>query len=131
MFRLMYDNAGGRSMGNPLFIPVTVGEDYFMGEALVISGGKATKCGATAKPTHICARDQAAGISDTVLIYPISATMIFEAEVTASPTKLVPGSKVTLSSDACGITATTTDGICEIVSLCGAKEVGDKLTVKF
>lgn len=31
-------------------VPATAGESYAVGEALVLSGGAATKCGATATP---------------------------------------------------------------------------------
>lgn len=131
MFRIMYDNAGGRSIGNPMRVPVTAGEAYSMGEALVITGGKVTKCGATAKPTHMCSQDQAADAKETVLVYPISGTMVFETSVTAAPTALAVGAKVTLAADGLGVTATTTNGVCEIVDLRDAKAVGDKITVKF
>lgn len=131
MFRIMYDNAGGRSIGNPMRVPVTAGEAYSMGEALVITGGKATKCGATVKPTHMCSQDQAADAKETVLVYPISGTMVFETSVTAAPTALTVGSKVTLAADGLGVTATTTNGVCEIVDLRDAKAIGDKITVKF
>lgn len=131
MFRIMYDNAGGRAIGNPMRVPVTAGESYSMGEALVITGGKATKCGAAVKPTHMCSQDQAADAKESVLVYPISGTMVFETSVTAAPTGLAVGSKVTLAADGLGVTATTTNGVCEIVDLRGAKAIGDKITVKF
>lgn len=115
MFRLVYDNAGGRTMGNAMKVPVTAGENYAIGEALVITGGKATKCGAAIKPTHMCIRDQKADSEEDILIYPISSTMVFETVMTADPAALTVGSKVTLSGDGLGITATTTSGVCEIV----------------
>ena len=131
MFRIMFDNAGGRAIGNPMRVPVTAGEGYSMGEALVITGGKAKKCGATAKPTHICTQDQAADAKETVLVYPISGTMVFDTVVTAAPADLAVGSKVTLAADGLGVTATTASGVCEIVDLRGAKAAGDHITVKF
>ena len=131
MFRIMFDNAGGRAIGNPMRVSVTAGEAYAMGEALVITGGKATKCGATTKPTHICSQDQAADAKESVLVYPISSTMVFETAVNAAPTALAVGSKVTLASDGLSVTATTASGVCEIVDLRGAKAAGDHVTVKF
>ena len=131
MFRLMYDNAGGRSIGNPIRVPVTAGEAYMMGEALVITGGKVTKCGAAVKPTHMCSQDQAADAKETVLVYPISSTMVFETGLSVPPASLTVGAKVTLAADALGVTATTQNGVCEIVDLRGAKAIGDKVTVKF
>ena len=130
MFRLLYDNAGGRSIGNAICVAVTPGENYSIGEALTITAGKATKCTATTKPTHMCVRDQKADAEPTVLVYPISGTMVFETHITAAPTGLATGSKVTLSADALGVTATTTSGVCEIVDVRNAA-AGDLVTVKF
>lgn len=132
MFRMLYDISGTpRAIGNAMKVPVTTGEAYSMGEALVITKGAATKCGATAKPTHMCCRDQAAGAAETILIYPITGTMHFGVKVTAAPTSLAVGSKVTLAADGLGVTATTTDGVCEVVNLNGAKAAGDEIVVKF
>ena len=117
MFRMAYDNAGGRTMGNAMQVPVTAGEEYHIGEALVITAGKATKCGATTKPTHMCVRDQAADSDESVLVYPISSTMVFETKFTADPSALNVGDKVTVAENGLGITATTDGGVCEIVDI--------------
>ena len=130
MFRLAYDNAGGRTMGNAMQVPVTAGEEYCIGEALVINSGKATKCGATAKPTHMCVRDQAADREENVLVYPISSTMVFETRFTEVPTSVNVGDKVTVANDGLGITATTDGGVCEIVDILDMTVSGRAL-VKF
>ena len=130
MFRFVYGNAGGRTMGNAMKVAVSAGEDYAIGEALVVTGGKATKCGATAKPTHMCVCDQKADSAEDILIYPISSTMVFETIVTADPADLSVGSKVTLASDALGVTATTASGVCEIVDL-RENVAGGHVLVKF
>lgn len=87
------------------YLPVTASEVYEVGEALVMTGGKATKCGATAKPTHICM-----GVSDgeTVPAIPVLATTRFEVEYTAKPTA---GTVVTLHTDGLQVTATTSSGV--------------------
>lgn len=132
MFRLLFDVTGSpRAIGNAMKVPVTAGEAYALGEALVITGGKATKCGAAVKPTHMCCRDQKADEKDHILVYPITGTMHFGVPVTAAPTALTVGAKVTLGADALGVTATTTNGVCEIVNLNGAKASGDEIVVKF
>lgn len=132
MFRLLYDITGSpRAIGNAMKVPVTKAEAYTMGEALVITSGAATKCGATATPTHMCCRDQAADAAEYILVYPITGTMRFCVQVTAAPTALSVGSKVTLAADGLGVTATTTSGVCEIVDLNGAKAAGDEIVVKF
>lgn len=131
MIRLMYDSAGGRAIGSAIDIPANAGEAYKVGEALVISGGKATKCGAAVKPTHICSQNLKADESDHVIAYPISGTMVFETVLTAAPASLATGSKVTLAADGLGVTATTSNGVAEIVDLRGATKVGDLITIKF
>lgn len=132
MFKYLYDITGSpRAIGNAMHVPVTAGEEYKMGEALVITNGAATKCAATTKPTHMCCRDQAADAKSTVTVYPITGTMHFGVPVTAEPTGLAIGEKVTLSGDALGVSATTDSGVCEIVNLNGAEKVGDEIVVKF
>ena len=132
MFRLLYDISGTpRAIGSAMTVPVTAGEAYAMGEALVIKNGAATKCDATSKPTHICCRDQEANAAEHITIYPITGTMHFATKVTAAPTSLAIGSKVTLAADGLGVTATTASGVCEIVNLNGAKAAGDDIVVKF
>lgn len=132
MFKFLYDITGSpRAIGNAMHVPVTAGETYKMGEALVITNGAATKCGATAKPTHMCCRDQEADAKETITVYPITGTMHFGVPVTAAPTALAIGAKVTLATDGLGVTATTASGVCEIVNLNGAKAAGDEIVVKF
>lgn len=132
MFRFLYDVSGSpRAIGNAMRVPVTAGEAFSIGEALVIKDGAATKCDAAETPTHMCCHDQAADAKDDILVYPITGTIHFETPVTAAPTALKAGNKVTLSADGLGVTATTTDGVCTIVDLNGAKAAGDLITVKF
>ena len=131
MIRLMYDSAGGRAIGSAIDLPATAGEAYKVGEALVITAGKATKCGAAVKPTHICSQNLKADESDHVVAYPISGTMVFETVLTAAPTSLATGSKVTLAADGLGVTATTSNGVAEIVDLRGASKAGELITIKF
>lgn len=132
MFKLLYDITGSpRAIGNAMNVPVTSGEGYVMGEALVIKNGAATKCGATEKPTHMCCRDQAAGAKENILVYPITGTMHFGVKVTAAASSLKVGDKVTIAADGLGVTATTTSGVCEIVNTNGAVSAGDEIVVKF
>lgn len=132
MYRLLYDISGSpRAIGNPMSVPVTAGEDYQMGEALVIEDGAATKCGATVKPTHMCCRDQQADAAEYITIYPITGTMHFGVKVTEDPSALSVGDKVTLSEDGLSVTATTASGVCEIVNLNGATAAGAEIVVKF
>ena len=57
--------------------------------------------------------------------------MVFAVPVSAAPTSLKVGDKVTVNSDGVQVTATTTNGVATIVSLNGAKAAGDTIIVRF
>jgi len=86
------------------YLPITEKEVYTLGEALKM-GAKATKCGATEKPTHIC-MGPANGM--TVPAIPVKATTRFEVPYTAAP---AVGAAVTLHTDGLQVTATTASGV--------------------
>lgn len=134
MFKLIRILNSGRNTPEPIRLPVTAGVSFKIGTALTVTSGKLANCTATTVPSYIAAQDLAAGESGSMLAYPVSHDMIFEAPVSAAPTSLVPGAKVTLnveSSRAVGVTATTTNGIAEILSLAGATKTGDRIEVRF
>ena len=133
MFRLVKILNGRINQGEPVRLPSTAGEQYKYGEALVLNGGKLTKCGATAIPTHICGEDYVAPASDNrdIVAEPVSADMIFEVPFSASPAAVTVGAKVTLDADAMQVTATTTSGVATIFDKNGATNVGDKCLVQF
>ena len=76
------------------FLPAKDSEVYTLGEALTYTD-KVTKCGATAKPTHICMGPADAGV---VPVMPYDA-------------KPTIGTAVTLGTAAESVTATTTSGV--------------------
>lgn len=82
-----------------VYLPVTEGENYTMGEALVMKE-TATKCGETERPTHIC---MGAGGKEKVAAMPVLDTTRFEVPYTALPTV---GTKVALALDGLQVTAT-------------------------
>lgn len=134
MFRLVKILNGRINQGEPVKLPTTAGESYSFGEALVLNGGKLTKCSETKKPEFICCEDYDASSTnkkDDILVEPVSADMIFEAPVSASPTSLVAGAKVTLDANGLGVTATTASGVATVWDLCGASATGDKIQVCF
>lgn len=107
---------GRINVSEPLFYDVTASEAVVTGEALVLSSGKLTKCGATTKPAFIALADKAAADSNRELaVIPVENAQLYEVTATASIASLNVGDKVTLSSTATGITATTTSGVAEIV----------------
>ena len=98
------------------------------GMALNLTGGTLAKT--TAAPTHIALADAASG--EQVACYAVlPGTMIFEVPVSAAPTSLKEGDKVTIDSGALNVTATTTNGVATIVDLNGATAAGDTVMVKF
>lgn len=133
MFRLIKIINGRTNQAEPVKLGTTASTAYTLGEALVLADGAAVKCGATEKPTHIAAQDHTAPAAGGgyLTAYPITAEMIFEVPIAAAPTALKRGSRVTLTADATGVTATTTAGVATIVDLVGATNSGDKILVKF
>lgn len=133
MFRLVKIINGRANVGEPVRLPSTASTTYSFGEALVLSGGKLTKCGATAVPTHICGEDYAAPATDNkdIVAVPVSADMIFEVPFSASPASVNVGDKVTLGTDGLTVTATTTSGVATIFDKAGSSATGDKCLVQF
>lgn len=103
-------------------LPITASESYSLGEALVLSSGKLTKCGATAKPTHICMGPvNENGCLPVIAVVP---TTYFEVPATATVAATLIGSAVTLHTDGLQVTATTASGVFTI-----DETDGDKLVV--
>lgn len=132
MFKLLKCMNGRQSVGEPASLPATAGEAYAFGEALVLTGGKLTKCGAAVKPTHICGVNiAAAAATDYIPCVEVTPNMVFETTIGAAPNALVLGDKVTLADDALGVTATKTSGVATIHNLLGATTAGDAVEVVF
>ena len=110
------------------YLPVTNGETVVLGEALVLSSGKLTKCGATAKPAFMAVGPKnAAGEAPVIAVQDY---MTFETTLQAAGTDLKIGSKVTLHTDGLQVTATTTSGVAEIVRMDGTA-AGSTVLVRF
>ena len=128
MFSLRKIEGGRINVFEPHYL--TVGATAVSaGEALVLTDGKLVKCGATSKPTFIALADGAADAE--IAVGRVEANQIYEVPVSAVPTALTVGSKVTLGSDGLTVTATTTSGVAEIVDLNGATAIDDKIVVRF
>lgn len=115
------------------YLPVTGAEAVALGEALSLSSGKLTKCAATTKPTFI-AMGACTGAEATagklIPVLRVSKEIVYETVLTAAYSAIAAGALVTLASTGLGITATTTNGVAEIVSWDG-KASGDKVRVRF
>jgi hypothetical protein len=119
------------NVAEPEFYEMTEGEAAENGEALVLSAGKLTKCGATQKPEYIAMvamkKDASARRMPVVRA---DENQIWRVPVNADPTALVPGAKVTLGGDALTVTATTTSGVVTVYDTAGAKKAGDEIYVR-
>lgn len=112
-------------------LPVTASEAYTEGEALVLSSGALTKCGATAKPTHIAAETKAAAASGDVYAYEVMPHHVFKTTFAADASSNVVGTLVTLHTDGLQVTATATSGVATIYEKLGSGASGTDVLVRF
>ena len=100
---------------------------YHVGDALVISAGKAALAGSTVKPEYIAAQ---AGLGlGELSAYQVNNDQEYETVLAETGTVAV-GAKVTLSSTSDSITTATTNGVAEVISVAGTA-AGSKAVVKF
>ncbi len=131
MFRLLKIENARMNVPEPVYLDVTADEAVEEGEALVLTGGKLTKCGATVAPQYIAMGVKAA--KDTVRTIPVcrvESNQVYAVPVTEAPDNLVAGSKVQLHTDGLQVTAKTDDGVVTVVDTNGAKAVGDEIIVR-
>lgn len=131
MFRLMKIENARINVPEPEYLDVTAAEAVSEGEALVLASGKLTKCGATTAPEFIAMASLSADATKrTIAVCRVEKNQVYEVPVTAAPTSLKVGDKVTLNTDGLQVTATTTSGVVTIVDLNGATAAGDKVVVR-
>ena len=114
-----------------IYLPCTTSETFKVGETLIKSSGKLTKCSGTNVPEFICMADYVAPSSNAKAI-PVTEILpgqYWTAPLQASGASLNVGDKVTIHTDGLQITATTTSGVVEIVSI-PKTAVGSKVLVK-
>lgn len=114
-------------------LPSTASETYTIGEALVLTTGALTACGATATPTFICneAYVAPASANKDISAYRVRPDMIFETTNSASLNSVNIGDKVTLASGSLQVTATTSSGVAEVVSKIAGTGTGNLTLVRF
>ena len=102
-----------------------------VGMALKMEGGKLTPASGSDRPQYISMRGQenAVPVGGVIPVVRVSADVVWETELTADGSALVPGDSVTLAADGMGITAAK-GGSAEIVALLG-KAAGDRVRVRF
>lgn len=103
-----------------------------VGQALVMSSGNLVVCSGTTKPTYIsmCERAEACSAGDIIPVIRVTGDIIFETKNSAAFTSVKPGSKVTVSADGLEVTATSTDGVAEVISFSDTA-VGSAVRVRF
>lgn len=103
-------------------IPANSALTYNVGEALVITGGKAAKATGTTAPTYICA-ETGTGLSE-VSAYAVDGNTEYKTTVTTGTPTI--GAKYTIHTDSAQITDVTTSGVAEVVAV-----LSDGVVVKF
>lgn len=131
MFKLIRIENGRMNVPSPVIHEVTASLAVYEGQALKLSGGKLAACGASDKPEYIAMGDKTAADENRQLaVCRVDAHQIYEVPVSAAPTSLKPGDKVTLSTDGLQVTATTTSGVVTVENLNGAAATGDTIIVR-
>ena len=134
MFKLIKIQNSGVNVPEPQNLEKDESLTVKAGDALVIENGVAVPCSATAVPTHIAVANGKIG-DKKLIAYTVNENMLFETTVNADPSGLAVGQKVTLGKDddssASCVTANTSSGVATIIDLMGAKNPGEKITVKF
>ena len=131
MFKLIRIENARMNVPEPVFHEATADEAISIGEALVLANGKLTKCAATTTPQFIAIGQ--VGASDAnrkVAVCRVESNQVYEVPVTAAPTALKVGDKVTVHTDGLQVTATTSSGVVTIESLNGATVAGDTIVVR-
>lgn len=105
----------------------TANETIVIGEALVLSSGKLTKCGATVVPEFIA---MGAAVGGKIPVVRVMEEDTFEAPLSAAGTSLNVGDKVTLSGTGLEVTATTASGVFTITKINGTA-IGDTVEGMF
>ena len=131
MFKLLKIENARMNVPEPVFHEATAGEAIAIGEALVLTSGKLTKCGATTKPEFIAIGQLSASAADRkVAVCRVESNQVYEVPVTAAPTSLKVGDKVTIHTDGLQVTATKDGGVVTVESINGAAAAGDTIVVR-
>lgn len=103
------------------------------GMAMILSSGKLAIATGTAEPEFICVEEHSAAVSagDMVTVVRVDPQTEYETTLSAAGGSLKLGDKVTLhASSGLQVTATTTNGVAEIVYMDGTAS-GDMVRVRF
>lgn len=113
------------------YVAPTASEAFHVGEACVVSAnGTLTACKGAVKPTYICVGEIPANSALEVPTVRVHGSQVYEVPLSAAGSSLKVGNKVTISGTGLEVTATTSDGVAEIVKINGTNE-GDTVLVRF
>ena len=103
-----------------------------VGMALTQSGGNLALASGTTAPTYISMteRETACTAGELIPVVRVQKDTVYETELSAAGTSLKVGQKVTLATDGLRVTATTTEGVAELVEIIDT-EIGGKVRVRF
>ena len=111
--------------------PAANGLTAEVGMALAFSGGTLTKATGTTKPEYICMEQvKTTTAGQMIHVERVRPETVYETELSAASSSIAVGVKYTIDSTAGKVTATSTDGVAEVVSYEG-KAAGDKVRVRF
>lgn len=102
------------------------------GMALTMASGKLAICAGANKPAYVSVieKDVACEAGELIPVVRVEDGMIFTTTLSAAGTSLVPGVKVTIAAGGMQATATTTDGVAEVVEIVDPA-VGGEIRVRF
>lgn len=113
------------------YLQLTDGEASVLGEALVQTSGKLTKCGATTRPQFVAAQAAAIATPGAIIaVWRVDDLTEWTTQSTATVAATLRGNKVTLHTDGLLVTATTSSGVAEIGVTDGATTTSN-VTVRF
>ena len=112
-------------------IPAAAGT-YAVGETLAYNAaGLVAQVAGTTVPEFVCASDATVASGTTIAVNPVFEDMEFVTVFSADGSALKAGAKVTISTTFDSVTATTTNGVAEIVEKLGTGASGTEVIVKF
>lgn len=92
-----------------------------VGMAMVMSGGLLVKATGTTKPTYVSVtrKEKACTAGDLIQVIRVDPGAKFKTTFSADAAAIKDGDKVTIGTDAMTVTATTQNGVAEVVKMMG------------